>query len=62
LTKREREILRLLSTGHSTREISKRLSIGSETIRTHLKNAGRKLGARSRVHMVLEAFRLGLLD
>jgi DNA-binding CsgD family transcriptional regulator len=62
LTKREKDILRLLSIGHSTREISKKLSIGSETIRTHLKNAARKLGTRSRVHMVLEALRLGLLD
>src|SRR5579884_1993680 len=48
LTPREWEVLDLMSLGHSTRQIAEELVLSTETIRTHVKNLMRKLGARSR--------------
>jgi DNA-binding NarL/FixJ family response regulator len=48
LTPREWEVLDLMSVGHSTRQIAEELVLSTETIRTHVKNLMRKLGARSR--------------
>ena len=52
LSKREREILDLLARGKSGAAISQELMISSETVRTHVRNAMRKLTARTRVHAV----------
>ena len=48
LTVREREILFLLSQGMTATEIADRLVISRATVRTHVQNARRKLGARTR--------------
>lgn len=48
LTPREWEVLDLMSLGRSTRQIADELVLSTETIRTHIKNLMRKLGARSR--------------
>jgi DNA-binding NarL/FixJ family response regulator len=48
LTPREWEVLDLMSLGHSTRQIAEELVLSTETIRTHVKNLMRKLGAKSR--------------
>jgi DNA-binding NarL/FixJ family response regulator len=49
LSPREREVLGLLSDGYSGPEIAGRLFLSLETVRTHIRNAVGKLGARTRV-------------
>ncbi len=44
VTRREREILALIATGLSNVAIASVLSISLQTVRTHRKNAMRKLG------------------
>ena len=61
LTKREREILRLLAEGMRNEQIAKRLSISPLTVRTHVKNAMEKLGADTRAQAVARALRLSLI-
>jgi DNA-binding CsgD family transcriptional regulator len=52
LTPREHEILALLSEGLTGRAIARRLFLSPETVRTHIRNATTKLGAKTRVHAV----------
>ena len=61
LTPREIAVLRLISTGAPHREVAKALGIGEETVRSHLKKAQLKLGARNRAHAVAEALRQNLI-
>jgi DNA-binding NarL/FixJ family response regulator len=61
ITQREREVLRLLAEGCSNEEIGKLLFISSETVRTHIGKAIRKLGARTRTQAVASAVRSGLI-
>jgi LuxR family quorum sensing-dependent transcriptional regulator len=42
-------------------EMAKRLGIGQETVRSHLKKVQSKLGARNRSHAVAEAIRQQLI-
>ncbi|HEY2705937.1 MAG TPA: response regulator transcription factor [Candidatus Dormibacteraeota bacterium] len=62
LTAREIDVLRLMAGGHTNREIASRLSIGEETVRTHVKHILHKLDASSRTHAVNAAIRAGLLE
>ena len=61
LTERELEVLRLLADGLRHEEIGKRLGIGSETVRTHLRKASDRLGAATRTQAVATALRQGLI-
>jgi DNA-binding NarL/FixJ family response regulator len=49
LSPREREVLGLLAAGYQGPEIAERLFLSLETVRTHIRNAVAKLGARTRV-------------
>ncbi len=62
LTKREREVLRLLADGLSNEEIGRELFLSPETVRTHLRKAMGKLGAGTRTQAVAIAIRLSLID
>jgi len=55
LSRREAEILELLSTGLTGEEIAERLVLSPETVRTHVRNAMRKLDARTRTEAVVRA-------
>ena len=55
LSRREREIVRLVSMGSTGPEIAQELGIAHETVRTHVRNAMDKLDARSRAHLVAKA-------
>lgn len=62
LTPREIEILRLMATSHTNREIAAQLFVGEETVRTHVKHILRKLSQPDRTQAVIAAVRAGLLD
>jgi DNA-binding NarL/FixJ family response regulator len=53
LTRREQEILQLLVTGQSNREIGYRLGVQEVTIKAHLRNLFNKLGVSNRTEAVL---------
>jgi DNA-binding NarL/FixJ family response regulator len=55
LTQRETEVVRLLTDGMSTREISKKLRVSEHTIRNYLSVIYEKLGVSSRVELALYA-------
>ena len=54
LTPRETEILELLAKGQSSKEIAHHLSIGLETVNSHLKHIYEKLHVRSRTEAVIK--------
>src|SRR5688572_3691457 len=60
LTPRQQEIVQLVALGASGPEIADQLHISHETVRTHVRNAMDKLGARSRAHLVAKALGHGL--
>jgi two-component system, NarL family, response regulator LiaR len=58
LTPREWEVVDLLAVGKTTDQIADDLVLAHETVRSHVKNILRKLGARTRVDAVAIAERL----
>jgi LuxR family maltose regulon positive regulatory protein len=58
----EMAVLRFLATGLSRREIGARLYISLNTVKTHIRELYRKLGATSRADAIARAEALGLLD
>ena len=62
LTKRELEVLRLLSEGLSQKEIVATLVISSKTVAAHIQHILGKLGVHSRAQAVAHAYRRGLLN
>ncbi|MCC3763169.1 response regulator transcription factor [Glycomyces sp. TRM65418] len=52
LTKREQEVLSLILTGATTREIAEKMFLQVGTVRNYLSNAIHKSGARSRIDAV----------
>jgi PAS domain S-box-containing protein len=59
LTSREREVVGLVAMGATGREIADELQIAHDTVRTHVRNAMARLGARSRAHLVAKALASG---
>ena len=62
LSKREREIMDLLSQGLTGEDVAERLVLSSETVKTHIRNAMSKLEANTRVHAVAIALREGYIS
>jgi len=60
LSPRERQVLGLLATGATNREIADRLHLSPHTIKEHTSGLYRKLGVRNRAEAVQRAERLGL--
>ncbi len=52
LSPREQEILRLILSGDSNKDIEKKLFISGSTVRNHIHNIYRKLGVRSRLELI----------
>jgi DNA-binding NarL/FixJ family response regulator len=61
LTRREREVLKLLAEGHSTQEIAEMLVITPKTVEGHKTNLMAKLGVHNRVELVKYALRKGII-
>jgi LuxR family transcriptional regulator, maltose regulon positive regulatory protein len=61
LTEREMEVLRLVAAGQPNREIADELVVVLDTVKKHVRNILRKLGACNRTHSVARARALGLL-
>jgi PAS domain S-box-containing protein len=61
LTPRQAEVLRMLGTGLTTRQMADRMGLSQETVRNHVKAALGELNAKSRLEAVLTGYRLGLL-
>lgn len=62
LTPRELEVLRLIATGHTNREIAKLLAISVRTVESHRANLMDKLDLRNRAGLVRYAAKNNLLD
>jgi DNA-binding NarL/FixJ family response regulator len=62
LSEREVEVLRLLATGISNREIASLLFIAESTVKTHIEHIISKLGVSDRVQAAVWAAREGLLE
>ena len=62
LTARETEVLGLMATGCSNKEMSQMLHKSEGTIKNHVSNILAKLGVRDRTRAVLVAIEKGLLD
>ena len=62
LTRRERDVLRLLADGRANEAIGAELGISVETVRTHIRKAMGKLDADTRTHAVATALRQSLIS
>lgn len=62
LTAREREVLRWLARGLSSKEVAEQLAIGVRTVETHRAHLMRKLGVKSVATLIQVALRAGLID
>ena len=62
LTEREREVLLLVATGKSNREIADRLCITEKTVEKHVSNVLGKLMLVSRTEVALWAVKTGLVS
>jgi DNA-binding CsgD family transcriptional regulator len=62
LSEREREVLGLLASGKTNREVAAELYVSPGTVKAHVASIYRKLGAHNRAEMLKKARTLGLLD
>ncbi|MFF9374609.1 LuxR C-terminal-related transcriptional regulator [Streptomyces griseoluteus] len=62
ITSREREILQLIASGMTDREIAAKLNITENTVHTHLERLGRKHGSRRRADLTRLALECGMLE
>ncbi|HUK17123.1 MAG TPA: response regulator transcription factor [Bryobacteraceae bacterium] len=62
LTPREIEVLRQLALGRSNKEIADALSIGDETVKTHVGNVFSKLAVENRAQAIVQALKRGLVS
>jgi transcriptional regulator EpsA len=62
VTQREVEILGWIKEGKTTADIARILNLSPFTVKNHVQNVLKKLGARSRSHAIAQAMNLGLLN
>jgi len=62
LTRRERQVLGLISEGLTTRQMARRLGVSERTIESHISALYQKLDVRTRVQALHRAAGLGLVE
>jgi DNA-binding NarL/FixJ family response regulator len=62
LSEREVDVLKLLATGKSNKEIAEQLFISIHTVISHRKNISNKIGVKSTAALVIYAVANGLID
>ena len=62
LSAREDEVLKLLATGETNRQIARRLFVSEETVKSHVASILRKLEVSDRTSAAVLAVRAGLVD
>jgi DNA-binding NarL/FixJ family response regulator len=62
LSSREIDVLRLIGTGNSNKQIADKLSIGETTVKNHISNILSKLSANDRAHAVSIALQRGIIE
>ena len=62
LSAREEEVLKLLATGETNRQIARRLFVSEETVKSHVASILRKLEVSDRTSAAVLAVRAGLVD
>jgi DNA-binding NarL/FixJ family response regulator len=62
LTRRERQVLEMLSAGLTVGQIASRIGISPRTVETHVTKLYRKLGVRTRLQAVARAAELGIVE
>lgn len=62
LTEREKEVVRLVADGLSSREIAERLCLSVKTVDTHRANILEKIGAHSSAELIKYAIREGIVN
>jgi two-component system response regulator NreC len=62
LSAREREVLHLIATGLSAKEVAVELSVSTKTVEAHRTSLMRKLGVRKATELVRYALRHGLIE
>ena len=61
LTTREAEILRMMASGFSNKEIAEACFVAHGTVKNHISNILSKLGVRDRTRAVLRGLQLGVI-
>ena len=61
LSPRELEVLSLVADGYSNKQIGERLFVTEQTVKFHLANIFRKMGARNRTEAARSAMHKGLI-
>ena len=62
LTERETEILRMVSTGLSAKQIAGRLTVSHRTVQNHIQNTLQKLQLHNRVELTRWALEQGITE
>lgn len=62
LTRREKEVLRLMAEGASSRDIGRGLGISYNTVRSHIRSLGSKLASQSKLETIVKARKKALID
>jgi len=62
ISPRQREVLKLVAQGKTTREIAAQLGLSPRTVDTHRAELMSRLGVRDAIGLLREATRLGLVD
>ena len=62
LSPREIDVLRLVATGNSNKEVAAKLAITEETVKNHVTHILAKLGANDRTHAVTIAIKRGFIE